>query len=233
MLDALKWLHIVFGGVALLAMAVPWLVRKGGRLHRRSGWVYVVAMAVVAGTALLMSGLRLLDGAAGNDPQATFLAYVAVLSAAGTSMGVRAVRSKHRTGPRRHPWDVGLALALVLGGVAMAAWGVAARVPLFGAFAVLGTLIGAGQLRFWLRPPRSKAAWLFEHLSSMGGACIGTFTAFAVVNARHIGVAPGSLVVWLGPSLVGGIAIALWTARYRRKMQSGVVSTTDRSVTFG
>ncbi len=53
------------------------------------------------------------------------------------------------------------------------------------------------------------------------------------MTPRHIGVAPGSLVVWLGPSLVGGIAIALWTARYRRKMQSGVGSTTDRSVTFG
>lgn len=216
-----RFVHIAAGAVALLAMWLPLVSRKGARVHRRAGWVYVLGMGVVAATALLMSGIRISDGISGNDRSALFLAYVAVLSGAGTSMGVRVLRTKARTARHTNLWDLGVAAALVAGGVLMAAWAIHLGAVLFGFFAALGTAVGLNQLRYWLRPPTTKAAWLFEHIGSMGGACIGTVTAFLAVNAGRMGLPPDSLWVWVTPSVVGGLIIAGFSARYRMKLSRG------------
>src|SRR5206468_3385938 len=46
---------------------------------------------------------------------------------------------------------------------------------------------------------------------------IAAVTAFLVVNAGNLGLPSSSLVVWLGPSLMGVPAIAIWTGYYRRR----------------
>jgi len=40
--------HIAAGAVALSVFWVPLVTKKGGRTHRRAGWVYVVAAATLA-----------------------------------------------------------------------------------------------------------------------------------------------------------------------------------------
>jgi uncharacterized membrane protein len=244
MFTILLSLHIVGGSAALLSMFVPMVTRKGGRVHRRAGWVFVAGMAVVSLTALLLAGWRVLfDPRPDARTAGLFLFYIAILTAAGVSTGVRVLRvnrsgralrqtqprSPHTDDAQRHasdvtqpssaasPWDLGISSLLLATSLGMAAFGIANATPLFVAFSVVGLLSGGGQLAYWLRTPSHHMHWWFEHMSSMLGSCIAATTAFLVVNAGRLGGSPDSLLIWLGPTIIGSPAIAIWTVYYRRK----------------
>ena len=227
MLKLVLALHIAAGTTALVSMWIPMLARKGGRLHRKAGQVFVAAMATVSVTALVLAGARFLFDLSPLARQAgLFLLFVSVLTAAAVSTGVRVLRAKNRVGPHVHWWDLGLSGLLLVGSLGLAAYGLAIGRPLFVAFSVLGLVGGGGQLAYWLRPPTSPMHWWFEHMSSMLGACIAATTAFLVVNADRWGLQTFSLAVWLAPTFVGTPAIAIWTAYYRRRF-SGRRATAD------
>lgn len=218
MLQSLLFVHIVGGAVSLASMVVPLVAPKGRAVHRRSGWVFVVGMAVVSLTAVLLAGARVLaDPTPEGRAAGGFLLFVAVLTSAGVSAGVRVLRTKQRMAAHPHPWDLGLALVLTIASVTMAVWGLASGRSLFVAFSAIGFATGAGQLAYWRRPPTSPMHWWFQHMSSMLGACIAATTAFLVVNAGRLGFETFALAVWLTPTLVGTPAILLWTAYYRRR----------------
>ncbi len=67
-------------------------------------------------------------------------------------------------------------------------------------------------------------------MGNMLAACIGTVTAFIVVNLPTFGLQRYAVAAFLGPGLLGGSAITVWTRHYRRKfagpsLPSAVVST--------
>jgi hypothetical protein len=225
-IDLLRGVHIAAGSLALGAMWVPLLSRKGGTLHRRAGRVFVIAMAVVTIAAIGASAWRLTcDTDPGRRTWAAYLLFVAVLTGSQVSAGVRALRTKSRTGPHLHAWDVGIAALLLASAVAVFVWGLRAGIPLFVGFAPVGIVIGSLQLAYWLRPPRNRMHWWFEHMFMMIGAGIGTVSAFTVVNARHLGLPSDSLIVWQAPGVVGLTAWAVWRRYYGRlfrKQESAV-----------
>lgn len=51
----MKWIHIAAGLLALVAGAVALYAVKGSPLHRRSGILFVIAMSVMAGSAVVMA----------------------------------------------------------------------------------------------------------------------------------------------------------------------------------
>jgi len=216
MFKTLLALHIAGGSLALASMWIPLVTRKGGRTHRRAGWVFVVGMTIVSVTAVGLACWRLLF-----DPRpearnfAVFLLYIALLSGSSVSAGVRVLRAKRRTGVHRHPWDVGLPFLLTASSAAIALFGIRTGQPLFAAFSIIGLLNGITALRYWLRPPTSPMHWWFEHMSGMLGGCIAALTAFLVVNTNTLGLMP--LAAWLGPSIVLGPITAAWTQYYRRR----------------
>lgn len=114
--EAVRAVHIAAGVTALLTLFIPMAAAKGGRLHRRAGWVYVCAMGTVAATALVVSGYRI-----ATLPRmrtfSIFLLYIAVLSATNTSAGVRVLRAKTRTGAHRNAWDLALPVMLMASGL--------------------------------------------------------------------------------------------------------------------
>src|SRR4051812_29449906 len=98
-------IHIAAGAVSLLLFSVPLVTTKGGRTHRRVGWVYVAAAATVAVTGFL-SCIPLVSGGGPLRWRAgIFLAYVSVLAGASALFGVRALRTKGRAGPSRAAID--------------------------------------------------------------------------------------------------------------------------------
>jgi hypothetical protein len=215
-LAALRSLHIVAGGVALGTFWIPWLVKKGGRAHRRAGWVYALAMAFVSASALVSCVWRCLDASPDNDQSAQFLGLIGLLSAASLSCGLRALRAT--SAQRRSLWDLGIALLLFGAGALCAVVGVAHRRPLWCIFGAGSALGGFTQLRFWLRPVMTRTDRVLQHMTGMGTSCIATLTAFLVVNIGNLGLRAYSFWVWVLPGLIGGIALSFASKRWQRAL---------------
>src|SRR5262249_16042086 len=115
---------------------------------------------------------------------------------------------------------------LLIAALYVGAVGAAAGRTLHVVFALLGAVTAGSQLRFWLRPPASRMAWWYAHITGMGIACISTLTAFGVVNARLVGFGRGPLLPWVAAGVVGGVGIALWTRYYRRRFEGSTNSPT-------
>jgi hypothetical protein len=82
-------------------------------------------------------------------------------------------------------------------------------------FGGIGILMAAGRIYEFLRPPRDRMFWWYEHLQGMLGSYIAAWTAFSVVTlSRLFG---STWYVWLWPTIIGVPAISLTTAYYQRK----------------
>lgn len=223
MLKMILYLHIAGGSAALLSMFIPLVAPKGGRTHRRSGWVFVSGMTIVSITALALSAARYF-----YDPRpeakafALFLFYIAILTGSAVSAGVRVLRTKNRVEIHTHPWDIGLSSLLTLTSVAMLVYGIATSTFLFAGFSVIGLVSGVQGLYYWLRKPTCRMHWWFRHMSAMLGACIAATTAFLVVNAPFAGLSRASMIVWFAPSIIGTPLTAMWIAYYRRRFASSI-----------
>jgi hypothetical protein len=162
----LRALHILGGAVALVALLVVTVRRKGGAGHRTSGWFFAGGMIAVLASGAALALRRLFDARPENDAGAYFLLYVGWLTAAGLVAGLRAVATRRRDEPSRDPLALGVPAILVVASVALASFGAATRTPLFLAFAPVGLIRGLGDLRYWLRRRTStpgstatSAAW--------------------------------------------------------------------------
>jgi len=217
-------LHVLAGTVALLSMWVPMFSKKGGRAHRRVGWIYVWAMAIITVTAIAASSLRLLMEPTRQEGP-LFLMMVAVLGGAATWWGITSLRQKRRSTPSRVKADWIAAVGLIVVGLAGFAYWLAGAMTLFGIFGALNVAIGAGFVRTLRAAPSSRWWWWFEHFLGMIVACIGTVTAFLVVN---YGSAPESIrsvipsiAVWVAPGIVGSVALTLLKRYYRARLEPG------------
>jgi uncharacterized membrane protein len=218
-----RWVHILGGTVALMALWIPMFARKGGQLHRRAGWVYACAMWTAAVAALGLCAARLLDADESNDGAAWLLAFLGLLSANGAITGIRALRTKAHGDGRANPFDVASSALFFAAAMALGGYGVDNGSPLHLAFSALGVLLAGRQLRYWLRGPSSRMDWWYLHMGNMLAACIGTVTAFIVVNLPTLGLQRYALAAFLGPGVLGGLAISIWTGHYRRKFTAASV----------
>ena len=207
-------IHILAGSVALFVVPVVMAVRKGGATHRRFGIVFVYAMFVVAATAFIV----------GPYFRDFFLLLVAIFSSYLTFVGWRTLaRKRPQLQPAQAVDWIGAVLACTAG-LAMIGMGVFAH-AYFQDFsivlAVLGAIcVGAGarSVRLFLRPPKERSAWLFEHFGMMLGAYIATVTAFSAVNFHFL---HPIWVRWLWPTVVGTLAITYYTRRYKTAIARG------------
>ena len=232
MMQPLLAIHIGAGSIALASMLVPMIAAKGGRTHRRAGWVFVASMSIVSVTALLLSAGRVLfDPRPDAKAFGFFLLVVALLTGAAVSAGVRVLRFKNRTAARLHWWDTGLPVVLGAASLALGIYGLTRQQIVFVAFGVLGLLNAAGSLRYWLRAPASPMHWWFEHMNGMLTGCIAATTAFLVIGGARMGIWP--LVAWLAPAAIGAPGIALWSYYYRRRFHSFEEQVSARGLTAG
>jgi hypothetical protein len=239
--QSLRWLHIAGGSIALILFWIPAIAPKGGRLHIRTGWFYVVCMSVVVLTAFAMSGLafaipltirrmaetlsptELADFLRNQRIFATFLAYLAGVTLAAGWQGIWAVETKREPNKMRTSFSLALNTAIVLGGLLVLVLGMRYRSgPLIG-LSPVGPLIGIGNLRYLLRGPQTRMHWWYEHLGSMIGTAIAGYTAFVVFGAARLfpAVARSQFytIFWVLPTLVGVPAIFATVAYYQRKFR--------------
>jgi uncharacterized membrane protein len=213
-------LHVLGGAAALLSMLVPLLARKGARLHRRSGWLFVAGMTLVCVSALVLSVIGFFtDETPAARRFSMLLIYIALLTGAGMWAGLRVLRAKHRQ-TRGPAIDVGMAALLAGSGGFMTIVGLTAREPLLVILSLIGLVNGAFQVWYWLRPPAVHMHWWLTHMGSMLGTCIVAATAVTIAGGRAFGLPGDSLIAWLGPTAVGLPLIAVWTTYYHRRFSA-------------
>ena len=201
--------HIAFGTVALLIAPLAMVTVKGGLWHRRWGKIFFWAMAGIALTATVLCWLR----------TGIFLFVIAIFSFYLALTGYRVLRRK-KPEAKPGPFDVGIALAMVLAGTAFILLGIldhdtSARWVriIFGALALRLGLLDVFRL---FRPPRSPQSWMLSHMTRFLGAYIATVTAFSVVNFQFLPY----FWRWLWPTMFGVLGIIVWRRHYAKKFKS-------------
>lgn len=219
MIELLMKIHIAAGTVALATFLVPMVTAKGGKVHRRVGWVFVAAMAVICLTGAPASIYRLATQTRpGQQTAAAFLLFVTLLSGVSTWKGIRVLRFK---GPGRNTSaiDLGASLLLGLGSVFIFYKGTLLQSVILLFFGVIGLISAVGDLRYWLSPDKAKMHWFFQHMGGMIGSSIAALTAFAALGSRSLGFGSFGIAAWIGPTLVFLPISILMTRHYRRKFK--------------
>jgi hypothetical protein len=238
-LKTLLPIHVLAGAVALCCFWIPLVTAKGGKVHRRAGWVFVTTMAIAAITAWVICGIRYSEtDDVHQRAAAAFLAYVGLLATDTSWNGLRALRFKNRTVRHFHPVDIGIPLLLVLSGAGVLVYGIQVNMPLLTGFAPVGVLVGILDLAYWLRPPQERMHWWYQHMASMIGTCIATLTAFLVNNVSMLGFQSPSVIlaVFLAPTLVGVPGMWFWQRYYRarfRRKELATAGTGDKTPQIG
>lgn len=219
--ELVRALHIGAGALGLIVFWIPMVLGKGSAWHRRVGWLFVAGMGTTSVSGGLLCSYRLMtEVEPARLASAFFLLFISVLTGAATWKGVRVLRFKDRRDRHVVAMDLGVAGLLAGFGLLTLGVGVAEREPLFVIFGLIGLSNGAGDLRYWLRPPTSRMHWWFEHMNGMITTSVAALTAFAVQNAARLGLDSFGVVVWLAPALVLVPINVVWQRYYRHRFTS-------------
>ncbi len=207
--------HGISGGVALLTGGIAIFAKKGKKLHRKAGKVYVWAMTLVFLTGIFIAGYR----------ENRFLFCIAFLSYYSVFAGIRILKIKqlHRNqSPKWYDWTAGILNALV--NIIFLGLGVyylfvsdnqaAAGLSIF--FGLGGLAISYVNLKPFIVRPTEKFHWYNTHIGNMMGGYIATSTAFiSTIASRTDFINP--YLAFLLPSLIGVPLLIYWQNRYTKQ----------------
>ena len=208
--------HLVGGFSALFLLWVPIFTKKGGTWHTRTGWMFVYAMSLVSISAVGMALIRIFfqtNTSADRVSFSIFLLFIAVLSSMSAYYGIRVLRYKHKSARHRNIMDLAASSFLFTSGIACVIYGFMIGNSLIQYFPILGVVLGAAQLAYWLRPMAHKNSWIVEHIGGMMSCSISTVTAFTVFGApRLFQLGSGDVLLWILPTIVF-IPMIIWFSR--------------------
>jgi hypothetical protein len=223
----LRVVHITAAIGSFALLGVPLVAKKGGALHRRVGWAWTIAMAIVIATGAVISSLTLAWPTVMRpdlDPDAArraglFLLLIGAMSASAVWQGIRAIARKRSPAASRHPVDIGLPAAVIVLAAVVLVLGLVKGSILLSVFGAGAAFLTAGHLRFAWRPLPSKMAWWYGHMNGMLGAVIAAVTAFSVSGLRRFVDVPDAIAFlpWILPGVVLGPAFGAWQRYYRRR----------------
>ncbi len=222
-------LHVLGGTVGLISMFVPLCSKKGSRLHRRAGTIFVVAMlaATLSGVVMAASWILAPEAFATGESFAerrtagVFLATLGMLGTGGIQQMVRAVARKRQIAPNPSRLDLAWPAASIAVGLGAALVGLARANWLIVVFATLTIATSIGSLRFSLRPLPTPKSWWYQHMQGAMGSMLTAITAFVVFGGSRWVLAwiPAGLswLPWIAPSALLVPGFAVWTRIYRRR----------------
>ena len=247
--DGLLGLHVLLGTIGLISFWLPALTRKGGKLHRKSGWFYVWAMLGVVVTAGLLSLLLLaiplvVRPASGSLTPAkiarhvlqvratgVFFGYISLLTFTAGWQGLNVLRAKQGIAGMKTPFNIGLLLLNVVCGLGGIYMGWRMGQILFTIFGWLTFASGAVFLYRLRRNREVKMYWWMEHLSGMITTGIAAYTAFFVNGGarlmdRLFAQFPNlQLIPWIAPTILGTFCTIYLRRIYKRKFAAASSSS--------
>jgi hypothetical protein len=214
--DQVLRLHWAAGGVALVVAPLAMVMRKGGRWHRRWGWVFIAALVLMCGTAVAIS----------LPDRGPVMMLVALFSAHLALVGWRSLYLKDLHKGRRPDWiDWALHGTAAVFNAGLLLWGVAGLLlkhahnpmyPVFVGFGIIGCAIVVHVAGKFVRNRHDRHQWLYDHVTAMVAGYIATVSAFSAVNLTPMVPSALAGAVWIWPSAVGAPAIH-YTIRYFRR----------------
>lgn len=204
------YIHAFFGGIGLLAGTLSFIVRKGSKVHTLSGKCFSFAMIT---SSLISMPLACMPG-----HENTFLFLIALFTIYMVLAGNRALSFK----PRFKKIKADLSDNLISGSmlvfsvvmIVFGIYGLLNKLPnavLYVFFGVIGLFMSWRDFVFYKNPSKTKSTWLVNHIGRIVGAYIASITAFLVAGL-HL----GTLVYWIGPTVLGSIAIVYWVRKVKR-----------------
>lgn len=259
--SALRWSHIVAGAIGLIVFWLPVFARKGNRLHRTAGRIFVFLSYFISATAAISCGWGLVAPISftgitrelNPNEVATLSANVRFLFSilgtlmlflvAGTQLGVYSMRTKGRHDPARIRVLAFHVLA-VFGGVALFLYGAwqwwlsrESRYFVCLALGAIFVLDSKKVFRYLARDWTGTKQWWYVHMECMLGAGIAFYTAFAVFGFSRLTnlQLEGSfaLVPWILPSAIGIPATSVWIRHYRKKFGETSESAEEKAEVSG
>lgn len=226
-------IHIAVAVLSALCFWLPIAVDKGGRAHKKLGFVYVFLLFVTSTTAITLLILTRdgaharpatarmpLDHYAG-DPELYrafqwFLGYVAFATFSAAITGLQALKHRARAVLAQTAFH-GLVL---IGGIAMVVLGFRhATTPMI-AVGAAGAVLGACSIKVARTLERDRTARWNGHILGMIASGIGAYSALAIVLANRLVPeffhGEAGVVVWLIPATIGVPAMLWAMKRYAR-----------------
>ena len=204
-------LHTVAGALAFLAAIVALIPRKGGKLHRHAGKVFVIAMLAMTGSGILIA-----------------LSMQVVLSVIGGVITMYLVLTGWLAAVRKNdqsglPEVSGLLVILFIAGLALVSGFEAANSETglkdgfhpaqYYMFAVLALLAASGDIRYVLRGGLAGQQRIARHLWRICMALTIATSAFFLGQARLFPEAVQSSGLLPVPVLLALLVMFFWLAR--------------------
>lgn len=237
----LFYLHVACGSVGLVVFWLPMLSKKGSPFHKTFGKVFTYGMFAVSISGVIMSMIVLIDPIGIRAPDAAldgpalqqlaerarrssaFLLMLSLLVFTNVKHSLLVLKAKQDRQILRSVNHIASISLLLLSGMAIGYYGLTSGSALFTIFSILSIVSSANLFFYIFKRNIKKREWLIEHLSNIIGAGIGAYTAFFAFGGRRFlaEIFTGQLQVvpWILPGVVGGIAIAYLSKRYRLQYQ--------------
>jgi uncharacterized membrane protein len=239
------YIHIAFGIVALPVFWIPVLARKGSLDHKRFGRYFAMAMYAIASSGILMASLDLIFPLSAHDIDqalsqqeladtansirlaALFLLSLSILVFTSTRQGWLVINHKQDRTVLRTPLHITLCLLLFVAGLLLFIVGIIYSQILFVIFSCVELATAIDVLRYNFKAELGHREWWFAHLRGLIGSGIAAYTAFFVFGGSRFfsGLFAGvfsdlSIILWIGPGVIGGIAIAVLSRHYRLRFNA-------------
>ena len=207
MVDAILFVHVLFGVIALLSAFIAASNKKGSLVHRRIGRIFFWSMLGVAVTAIPVTFIN-------PNP---FLFFIAIFSFYMAFVGYRIGKPRYQPTKldQLAPYLMLVSVFSMYGYGAMMISSADALGWALIAFGTIGLVNAIEDLRELNRNSSHKRK-IEVHLSRMLGGTIATITAVLVQQVSPLVDSElAQLVIWLAPTVLITPLIVLWTIRVR------------------
>lgn len=215
---ALLAIHIFSGFFGLILFWIPIFVKKGGKVHRQIGKLYVFLMWIVVVTSIYLSIENFIQG---GHQIAAFLGFIALITANPLWYGIEILKHKRGIPLSYQNQHIAFNGLIVLAGLAMLSYGIYLQAKGFAVlmviFGILGIATGSDIVKM-KRNPEAFSNPIFEHLKGMMISGIAAHTAFAVFGGNNFfsQFLTGYWMVlpWTAPTVIGFIIIKMYKKQY-------------------
>lgn len=212
--------HVGAGIVALTSFWGAVATAKGGRAHRRWGFVFASSIYAAAVMALVMGTLSLFwplamhrgltDAPLYRGLFGWMMLYLGLLTLTMTRYGLTMIVNKRDHAANRHWTLVALQVAVLVAAVNCAVHGAILHQPLMIGVSVIGFGTTLTYLLYMFRPDPGRATYIPEHLKAMVATGIAAYTAFLSVGLVEMLPAHAfNPVIW-GLPTAGGMALIIY-----------------------